>query len=221
MAKFIEKETNAISFFNRKKVLPVKELTRLLDCSIPTVRRRLKQWGTYTSYNLNGRYYTLSTIPTFDENGLWQYKNILFSKHGNLKRLVIHLIQHSHAGLTARETEKIVQVSMCSYMPCFRDLTELIREKVAGCFVYFSSDKQIRHMQKKRRLEKLEHTRLTKLPADTETIVVLVERIKCPHLSIEQLSAKLNKRGHSFPVESIACLFEHHGILKKTEPTQP
>ncbi len=38
-----------------------------------------------------------------------------------------------------RETEEVVQVSMSSFMPCFRNITELRREKIASQFVYFSS----------------------------------------------------------------------------------
>ena len=55
----IEKETLALQMFKMKKVLTVNQIAALLDAAIPTVRNRLKQWNTYTSYNMNGRFYTL------------------------------------------------------------------------------------------------------------------------------------------------------------------
>ncbi len=198
----------------------IGQLVELLDCSIPTVRRRLKQWRTYTSYNYNGRYYTLPDIPRFDEYGLWKYKSILFSKHGNLRQVVVNLIQHSPAGLTSRETEEVVQVSISSFMPCFRNITELRREKIAGQFVYFSSDEATCNKQKQKRQEDNTRQSLTKLPTDAEAVIILVERIKHPHLSIEQLYMKINKKGHRIKSETIGNLFEYHGLLKKTMAAQ-
>lgn len=215
-----EKDSIAQNNFRKQKVMVIDQLADILNCSVPTVRRRLKQWGTYTSYNCNGRYYTLHYIPTFNEHGLWKFKNVMFSKHGNLRQVVIHLVKHSPAGLTARDTEELVQVPMGSFMPCFRNIPELIREKVAGQFVYFSSDKASYAAQKQKRQEYETRIKLTKLPTDAEAVVILVERIKYPQLSIEQLYMRLNKKGHRTKCEAIRNLFEYHGLLKKTADTQ-
>ncbi len=74
----------ALKQFRAKKVISLDELVRLLSRSTRTAQRQLKEWGTYTSYNQNGRYYVLPDIPTFDEYGLWRFKNAFFSMHGNL-----------------------------------------------------------------------------------------------------------------------------------------
>ena len=44
-------------------VFTVDQLVSLLRCSKPTARLRLKQWKTHTSYNQNGRYYAMPTVP--------------------------------------------------------------------------------------------------------------------------------------------------------------
>ena len=70
--------------FRAKKVMTLAELTAGLDCSPRTVHRRLKTWRAINSYNHNGRYYTLPEVPEFDTHGLWRYRDIRFSQHGNL-----------------------------------------------------------------------------------------------------------------------------------------
>jgi hypothetical protein len=82
-----------IKKFKHKKVVTIVVLAAWLSCSIATARRRLKAWRAYTSYNHNGRYYTLPEIADFDENGLWQYQGVFFSKHGNLKQTLAHLLR--------------------------------------------------------------------------------------------------------------------------------
>jgi hypothetical protein len=220
MPKPYEKNSIALSDFKKKKVMVIDQLADLLDCSIPTVRRRLKKWRTYTSYNYNGRYYTLPDIPQFDEYGLWKYKSILFSKHGNLRQVVIHSIQHSPAGLTAREAEETLQVSLGSFMPCFRNIADLRREKIAGRYVYFSSNEATYTKQKKKRQEDEARSRLRNMPTDTQTVIILVERIKHPEWSVEQLCVSLNKKGHRIKGEIMRNLFERHRLLKKTMDTQ-
>ena len=62
----------------RGKIFMLNELVSLLGCSSRTAQVKLKLWKTYTSYNKNGKYYTLPEIPCFDVNGLWRYKDIAF-----------------------------------------------------------------------------------------------------------------------------------------------
>lgn len=214
-----EKDSVVLDTFKKKKVMVIDEIAEILVCSVPTVRRRLKQWNTYTSYNYNGRYYTLPDIPRFDENGLWKYRGILFCKYGNLRQAVIHLIIHSPAGLTTREAEVVLQVSIGSFMPCFRNISQVRREKLAGQFVYFSSDEQTLLEQKEKRLGDIERARLIRLPTDAEAVIILVERIKHPQLSIDQLAVRLTGKGHPIRTEVIGNLFERHDLVKKTADT--
>ena len=59
-----EKQTKEVfKLFKKLKVLTIIKLTAILMCSERTIQRRLKIWGTYTSYNKNCRYYTLPDIP--------------------------------------------------------------------------------------------------------------------------------------------------------------
>ena len=100
----ISEDAKVLKVFYRRKVITVDTLSSLLDSSVKTARRRLKLWEAYTSYNENGRYYTLPDIPEFDANGLWSYRSIRFSKYGNLKQTAIQLIRLSRAMPTGGTT---------------------------------------------------------------------------------------------------------------------
>ena len=98
-------EIEAVKRFHRLKVLTIEQIVGLLKSSVITARRQLNKWKTYTSFNMNGRYYTLPEIPRFDENGIWKYQRILFSKHGTLTQTICRLIGRSERGLSATRSQ--------------------------------------------------------------------------------------------------------------------
>ena len=124
--------------FSRKEVLTKAELLQACGCSAMTAWRILHQQGYLTSYNRNAKYYTLSRIAQFDEQGLWSYREIRFSKWGTLPNTVLGQIELSAAGMTARQLEKILHIS--NLKPTLTHLTRqgrLQRTKIAGALVYF------------------------------------------------------------------------------------
>ena len=76
---------HALKTFEQRKILTLPEVASLLQCLSRSAQGRLKQWQGFCSYNRNGRFYTLPHIARFDEDGLWKYKGVMFSKHGNLR----------------------------------------------------------------------------------------------------------------------------------------
>jgi len=100
--------TQVTRAFKRQKVVTIVQLSNWLSCSIVTARRRLKAWHAYTSYNHNGRYYTLPEIAQFDDIGLWWHQGAFFSKHGNLKQTLVYLVAHSEQGLSSTELGEIL-----------------------------------------------------------------------------------------------------------------
>lgn len=215
----LERDFSAQKTFKKKKVLVVEELARLLASSIGTARRRLKEWGTYTSYNCNGRFYVLNNVAEFDSHGLWRHRSVLFSQYGNLKKTVIHIIRSSAAGLTGSEIGNLVRLEPRSFLSHFRNEPQLHRERIKGRFIYFSSDRAIYTKQKQRLLDQITRESLIRFPTDAEAVVILVERIKHPHLSIEALCRKLRERKCRFSTEELSNFLGHHGLQKKTQDT--
>ena len=212
------KDKKTLRIISQRKIITIDSLSSLLNSSIKTARRRLKQWQAYTSYNENGRYYTLPDIPEFDANGLWAYRSIRFSKYGNLKQTTLHLIQRSKAGLDAAEMSDLLEIPVRSFLSALQKDPDVKREKIQGRFVYFSAVEEACIQQKKRRVSM---TRITQLPNDTEAILILVETIKNPHLTIEALSQKLRESNCLVTPERIRKLFDYHGLTVKKTPQVP
>lgn len=211
-------DTKIFKILYRKKIFTIDVLSSLLNSSIKTARRRLKLWEAYTSYNENGRYYTLPNIPEFNENGLWAYQKVHFSKHGNLKLTATHLINHSKAGLDAAEMCDLLGIFVRSFLTALQNHPDLKRKKIQGRFVYFSAVEEVYANQKACRAGM---ARIQQLPSDINAILILVETIKNSQLSVEELSAKLKKSNCNVTPESIKNLFVYHGLTIKKMPEVP
>ena len=208
----IERET--LKTFRKKKVMTIPQLQKLLYCSIPTVRNRLKEWRTYTSYNKNGRYYALHNIPKYGRDGLWKYKGVFFSQYGNMKQTVVHLVKNSEMGLDASAIGKLLGLLPRSFISHFRKVPGLIREKHESIFVYFSDEKDVYQKQKNKREEAAKEKEL-QLPPDADAIIILADRIKNPKSSIEDSARRLRRKGMSISPTAIGNLLDYHGIEKK------
>jgi len=208
-----ELDEHALRTFSLRRVLTITELAKILICSIITVRRRLKEWLAYTSYNKNGRYYTLPSIPKFNKKGIWTYKDIFFSRYGTLKNTVIALATKSKKGLTHSELEEIIGMNPKCFMARFKEIPGVRKEKYKNQIVYFSADADTYKSQNEKRFPP--ESSAPKLPPDAMTIVVLVELIQNPGISIEALSSRLHDQGYKIEANTISNLFKHYSISKK------
>lgn len=210
----IDTDKKTIRAIYQKKIIAIGKLASLLNSSIKTARRRLKLWQAITSYNMNGRYYTLPGIADFNSHGLWEYRQVRFSQHGNLKNTIIALVNQSKAGLDAAEASDLLGISVRSFLSSLQKHPDFKREKLQGRFVYFSAVEKDYLKQKQYRSAM---TRTIQLPSDIEAIAILVETIKNPDLSINQLAGKLQQNNYRISSESIENLFSYHGLsIKKT-----
>lgn len=206
---------NAVKEFQIRKVVTIDEIAGLLDSSVTTARRQLKKWRTYTSFNMNGRYYTLPGIPRFDERGIWKYRQILFSQYGNLMQTISQIIAKSETGLNARQIAQLVEiVPNSSVFSRLQRTLGIRREKHQGRFVYFSEEK---YQEQKAGLYKPQHVRF---PSNAEAVMILVQRIKYPHSSIEELSERVAEQGAKIEPRVIQNFLNHHGLLKKISDTK-
>lgn len=209
---------NVLRIFRTRKVLTVVQIATRLQCSVPTARRRLKEWSVYSSYNKNGRYYTLPDIPRFDEHGLWSYRGIAFSKYGTLKGTVVQLVADSQAGLSAAELGQLLDLQPRSFLSHFRDHPQLRREKYQDRFIYFSVDEETYNHQRQCRMTM---TRAAKLPSDSEAVAILVETIKHPRMTLADRCRQLKKQGVSTTPEIVRNFFAYHGLTLKKTPHSP
>ena len=208
-----DRNERAIAAFKQQKVLTFTSLCLLLQLSEATVRRRLKEWGALSSYNQSGQYYTLPSTPVFDKKGLWKHEGAFFSKQGTMKDTVVHLVQIAASGLSNTELEEILGTNPNSYLPQYKALEGVRREKHKRQVVYFSADEAVYQAQKRKRFPP--EPSALELPSDTLSIIILVELIKHPDFSPEEIAQKLGKAGHKTDVPMIENLFSSHGLKKK------
>ena len=213
-----EDESRALAEFERKKIMTLPEVMQVLDCSSRSAHRRLKQWKACCSYNGNGRFYTLPHIPHYGPEGVWRHRKAFFSRHGNLKQTVVHLVKNSRQGFDASEIGGVLRLAPHSFIWHFRSVPGIKREKMGKRFVYFCDEPEVYLRQKQARAEAV--AREPHLPPDADAVVILVDRIKHPHSSIQECARRLQRKGRGIGYETIAHLLGHHGIEKKTVDTR-
>ena len=109
-------------------------------------------------------------------------------------------------------------ISVRSFLTALQKHPALKRKKIQGRYVYFSAVQQDYIKQKDYRAGM---TRMKQLPSDFEAILILVETIKNPHLSIEELALKLKGNDCNVTPDSIRNLFTYHGLTVKKMPGAP
>jgi hypothetical protein len=212
-----EKLKSVFNFLEDIRVFTLDQLMSSLKCSMPTARLKLKRWQAYTSYNQNSRYYALPTVPRFDENGLWSYKNIFFSRYGNLRDTVVHLINNSPSGLTGNEIGDLVHLSPRSFLHHFREVVGIQRQKVEGVYAYYSDDpdRYKVQVQNRSRATFSGGERLN----DADAVIILAALIKQHGLGVEDIMKLPEVRRRNLPRAVIDEFLDRHDLLKKTPDT--
>lgn len=196
------------------KVFTLIQLVGVLNCSAITARRRLSDWRAHTSINRNGMFYTLPGVPKFDQNGLWRYRDIFFSAHGNLKQTAIRLVQESPEGLDSHEISTLVGLPTgSSYVSRLRDIPDISREWRDGRWVYLAGEDAARQRQLEERSASSDQA--IGLPSAEEAVDILVCFIQHPRLDPEGLARQLGERRRGITSAMIHNLLEHHGLSKK------
>jgi hypothetical protein len=130
----------------------LSELKEALGSSATmTVFRKLKALGYRTSYSHRGRYYTLANIPQFDEQGLWCYRAVCFSRDGNLLGTTRRFVEEANAGYAASELSGLLQVEVKQPLLHLYRQKRIDREEIDGVNVYFSREPGMRRNQRLRR----------------------------------------------------------------------
>ena len=126
------------------KIATLEQMRSELEYPVrSTVFRLLEQISYMTSYSHRGKYYTLKSTPRFSELGLWTLNEIHFSEHGNLLETCEQLVSNSRIGYSALELEHILHVKSRHALAQLESSGRLIRERLDGHYIYFSSGKNI------------------------------------------------------------------------------
>lgn len=163
----------------------------------------------------NGRYYTLPHIPGFDSNGLWNYKDIRFSKHGNLNQTILALINASSCGLHAEAIGELIDYAPHSLLKKLYAKSAVRREKLHGRYVYFSIESPLYKTQRSNYESLPTQYNEQDMPC-AAAVRVLIEKIKSPRARPGKLAAILRSDNIKISELQIQRFFDKHGIEKKT-----
>ena len=199
---------SAFNLFRSRKILTVQEVKAIVGKSLRTTRSRLKQWNAITSYNKNGRYYTLPKIADFNEYGIWSFQGIHFSRHGNLKETFINLVTNTYRALNSTEIGHILQMPPHSFLSHFSNIEGIYRRKLNGRYFWYVTELQYQNTANR---SKIVFTSID----DTIGIQILVLCIKHPELDEVGIVELLEQQGIIIGIEQIAVFFGLHGIEKK------
>lgn len=205
--------------FQQRRIADLPLLLRTLRTDAPrSVFRRLALVGYVSSYNQNGRYYTLSSIPDFDGRGLWRYQGIFFSKHGTLKATILNMIEMSDAGHTHDELEVVLRVRVHNMLLDLVKSGRIGREVLDGLFLYVSAAPERAAAQVVRRRQKpAAVAQAALLSGQSLEIAVLVEVIHGARLIPDpaQIVTRLAEKNVQVALDQVEAIFHRHG-LKKT-----
>jgi hypothetical protein len=140
------------SFLQSRKIATLEELKKALGSfSTMTVFRKLKPLGYQTSYSHRGKYYALAGTPRFDQQGLWDYDGVWFSRHGNLLSTSQRFVDAAEAGLTATELQQMLHVEVKEPLLQLYRRKRIEREKIQDLYVYLARDPGQQRSQRLRR----------------------------------------------------------------------
>jgi hypothetical protein len=141
-----------VRLLKEQKIATLPELKAALGTEVDsTVFRKLRELSYLTSYSHRGRYYTLQEIPRFDDLGLWWFRSVGFSKYGTLVATVETLVESSEAGYSAAELEGMLLVSVKAPARKLVQGGRLVRQEVAGRYLYLSVQPTRSNEQRRRR----------------------------------------------------------------------
>lgn len=205
------------AFFKKKRVAMLPDIYALLcTTSRMSVFRRLRELDYLTSFSHVGRYYTLPDVAGFDPQGLWFYEEVGFSRFGNLKQTIIHLVDQSVAGKTHEELEKQLHLRVHNTLLDLVRSGRIARERFEGAFVYLSMRSDRTQQQLVCRREGVRDGVQDVLP-DGIVIEVLAEIIRGNRVQIDQsaILTRLVQKGIKITALQLNQLCTRLG-LKKT-----
>lgn len=204
--------------FLRRLVMDILTIQKLCKGrSKRSLLRDMAKLGYLSSYSHAGKFYTLRTIPNFDQHGLWHYEGISFSKYGTLKSTIRILVSESSAGLTHKELRNLLHVRVQNTLNDLLSNHAITREVVENLYLYLNSDQRLASTQVKHRRKQSKDTCGIE-PLDPNTIIeVLLELLYSKDWQPKTISERLKVRDVIVSETQVKKIFSRYNI-KKNHP---
>jgi len=157
----------------------------------------------------------LPSVAKFDSSGMWKWKDVLFSRHGNLKETLLWWLDHADAGLSAAEVSDTLDLPAYSFLSQSHNDWKIPRKKSQGIYVYFSHTPHIFEQQRAERAKLVHAHAVDQIPSDREALLILAEFIKHPAASHEQLVRRVRRNGVVVEIDHVRNVLIHHKLVEK------
>lgn len=202
-------------FLREQEVVTLQQVReRLGDVSPATAFRALRGVPYRSSYNENGRYYTLHSEDKYDSHGLWWCEGIGFSRDGPLTATVERLVREAPEGYTQRELQELLGVRVQNVVASLVERGQLARQKVRRLFLYLAPDEKVQQRQLTERRQRKERGRSSELPLEVVVDVLLV-LIRYPASDARAVSRRLRGRSPPIRIEQIRQVFDRYELGQK------
>ncbi len=202
-----------MGLFASKTVVDLPTIQDALEgASLMTVFRYLKQVPYRRSYNQNGRYYALHEPSRYDRFGLWSWNGIHFSVDGSLKHTVKRLVREAGTGASHRELHERLQARAHNTLLHLVATNELVREEVAGQFIYLHPDAELRAAQLAKRRERITAQALVAEVTEAIVIQVLLILIRYPGAGVGEVARRLKGHSPQITMRHVQVVFERFDL---------
>lgn len=177
--------------------------------------RDLVRLGYFSSYTHSGRYYTLAGIPEFDENGLWYYRGIGFSRFGTLKETLVRRIDDTAVGCTHAELKAVLHLRVHDTLRVLVRAAQIRRETLGRTYLYLSVDPARGAEQLLLRHEQVaQAAQVPPLPPRETVLLVLVEALHASEglAPASVVADRLVARGAGVTPEQVVHIYAHFGL---------
>lgn len=128
-------------FLRRSRIATLPQMKQVLGTEADiTVFRKLKELSYHASYSHRGRFYTLDEVADFDENGVWMFNSVWFSRHGTLVNTAEAFVSRAPAGYFAAELQDLLHVPVKEPLLHLFRQDRIARQQVSDLYLYCSCD---------------------------------------------------------------------------------
>ena len=182
-----------------------------------TIQRDLKTVNAITSYTHRGKYITLPDIPAFDENGIWFYKQVGFTKFKNSFDLIINLINAKEC-ITREELEEILHIQISKQIQILLTQNRLHRVKLGAKYCYLSKDVA---KDEKRKIQLLDidiEDRIDRKIKIADLVAVLKAVLVEYKIDMNNLKKLIKKYSLEVPVKKVEQIILKYNLSSKKKP---
>lgn len=206
-----------VKLLSSKKVVELEDIRKALGgVSRATVFRRLQDVPYRSSYNHNGRYYSLYDPRKCDRHGLWSHGDILFARDGSLQDTAVRLVQESEAGLTQRELQDLLGVRVQTFLLSSVREGLIDRDRVEGVYLYLHGEPSVRKAQKERRREQVAAAQDADAELKDEVVIqVLLQLVRNPAFGPQEVARRLRRRAPPIGLDKVQAVFARYDLGQK------